>query len=181
MQGPRGQLCAWHVPCEERATGEPDPDCMQPIFALLSSASVAEFAPRTGPDLTRYLVVCGGLLVAIVVLAWGFRKLLADQLRARASRRSLALVDVLPLGGKRQLGIVRCYDRTFVLGLGEKDVRLIAELDSEVAQSEGKDKPTPVPPREFRGLLESANKKAVTIPRPEPEAPRRPRLKGVVG
>ena len=154
---------------------------MQPILALLLSAPVADLAPRSGPDLTRYLLVCGGLLIGIVVLAWGFRKLLADQLRARASRRSLALVDVLPLGGKRQLGVVRCYDRTFVLGLGEKDVRLIAELDPEVASSKGKDKQTAPANREFRGVLDAARKEAVTIPRPEQQPPRRPRLKGVVG
>ena len=82
-----------------------------------------------GPDLTRYLFVCGILLGAILALAWGFKKLVAGSVRARAASRSLQVVDLLPLGGKQRLAVVRCYDRTFALGLGEKEISLVAEID----------------------------------------------------
>ncbi len=83
-----------------------------------------------GVDMTRYAMVCLGLVAAILALAWGFRRVLTGNLRGRAARRSMRVVDILPLGGKRQLAVVRCYDRTFVLGLGERDVTLISELDA---------------------------------------------------
>ena len=96
-------------------------------YALDGGASL--LGAGTGPDLTRYLTAVAALLVAVAALAWGFRRLIAGSVRARAAQRSLQVIDVLPLGGKRQLSVVRCYDRTFALGLGERDVSLIAELD----------------------------------------------------
>jgi flagellar biogenesis protein FliO len=92
------------------------------------SLALAVSAPA-GPDLTRYFLVCAAMVAAIGVLAFGFKKLVAGSLRAKASKRSLQMVDVLPLGGKQKLVVVRCYDRTFALGLGEREVNLIAELD----------------------------------------------------
>jgi flagellar biogenesis protein FliO len=155
---------------------------LDPVHAPL--ALFNELGPRDGPDLTRYLLVCGGLLATIVLLAWGFRRLLADKLRARAAQRSLALIDVLPLGGKRQLGVVRCYDRTFVLGLGEKEVRLIAELDAEVAQGGNDSAGKPQAEVDFGRLLASRVGDGVVNPRPAAgveSRPRRARLDGVVG
>jgi flagellar biosynthetic protein FliO len=88
-----------------------------------------EAGQATGPDLTRYLVVCVGLIAAVLALAWVFRRTLGGRLRARAARRSLQVLDVLPLSGKQKLVVVRCYDRSFLLGTGEKEVRVIAELE----------------------------------------------------
>ncbi|MBK7642497.1 MAG: flagellar biosynthetic protein FliO [Planctomycetes bacterium] len=82
-----------------------------------------------GPDLTRYLSVCGILMLSILALAWGFKKLVGGAVRSRAASRSLQVIDLLPLGGKQRLAVVRCYDRTFALGLGEKEVSLVAEID----------------------------------------------------
>ena len=65
----------------------------------------------------------------VIALACGFRRLAAGSLRTRASQRSLQVLDVLPLGGKRKLSVVRLYDRTFALGVGEREVTLVAELD----------------------------------------------------
>jgi flagellar biogenesis protein FliO len=118
----------------------------------------------SAPDLTRYLYVVGFLIVALVGIAWGLRRLLAGSLKTRASGRSLAVIDVLPLGGKRQLTVVRCYDRTFALGLGEKNVTLVAELDPVVT---GRD--VNLPPsdegstRDFEGLLDMARTRLTQV------------------
>ncbi|MBM3975660.1 MAG: flagellar biosynthetic protein FliO [Planctomycetes bacterium] len=85
----------------------------------------------TGPDLTRYLLVCGALIAAILVLAWGFRRLIASTTQRGLDRRGMKIVDMLPLGGKQRVAVVKCYDRTFVLGLGDKEVHLVGELDRE--------------------------------------------------
>jgi flagellar biogenesis protein FliO len=90
----------------------------------------------TGPDLTRYLLVCCGLIAAVVVLGIVFRRLVGRTLRTRAAQRSMQIVDLLPLGGKQRLAVVRCYDRTFLVGLGEKEIESIAELDATVAPAQ---------------------------------------------
>lgn len=97
-------------------------------FAILL---VPELAPATGPDLTRYFVVCALVIVALLAALWVFRRFVAERLKARAAKRSLQVLDVLPLSAKHKLVVVRCYDRSFLLGLGEKEVRSIAELDLE--------------------------------------------------
>lgn len=86
--------------------------------------------PLQGPDLTRYFVVCAGTIAALIGAAWLFKRYLAGHLKARAAKRSLEILDVLPLGGKQKLMVVRCYDRSFLLGVGEKEVRSIAELEA---------------------------------------------------
>ena len=52
---------------------------------------------------------------------------------AKAAKRSLQVIDVLPLGSRQRLAVVRCYDRTFLLGLGERELSLITELDAVIA------------------------------------------------
>jgi len=96
---------------------------------MLSVLLSTQAAPPAGPDLTRYLLVCAGLIAAIAVAAYGFRRLFAHTLRIKAARRSMQVVDVLPLGKKQRLMVVRCYDRTFLIGLGERETTLVAELE----------------------------------------------------
>jgi flagellar biogenesis protein FliO len=106
---------------------------MVPI-ALLEAASTAP--ARVGPDLTRYVLVCATLLLALGGLAWLLRRTVVTAVRAQAGRRSLQVIDVLPLGGKQRLCVVRCYDRTFALGVGEKEIGLIAEIDAAVSTAQ---------------------------------------------
>ena len=101
---------------------------MVPILALVSA--VPQLG-GDGPDLTRYALVCALLVGGIVALGVGMRRLLSGSLRARAAKRSLRVLDVLPLGGRKRLAVVTCYDRTFVLGLGDREIALVAELDHE--------------------------------------------------
>lgn len=103
-------------------------------FALLATDDAAR---ATGPDLTRYLVVCSLIIGGLLATAWAFRRFVGVRYRARAALRSLQVLDVLPLSAKQKLVVVRCYDRSFLLGLGEKEVRAIAELDVEGVASAG--------------------------------------------
>lgn len=138
-----------------------------PTFLALTGSLQTGETPIEAPglpglDMTRYAMVCMGLVVGILLLGWGFKRVLAGNLRLRAGERSMKVVDVLPLGSKRQLAVVRCYDRTFVLGLGEREVNLVTELDAD------EDVEGSLPRREaesghakpatgaFGGLLESA-------------------------
>jgi flagellar biosynthetic protein FliO len=111
----------------EAAPGPHPGPLMRIAFVLVPEAA-------SGPDLTRYLLVCGGCIAALLALAWAFRRYVASHLARRAKLRSLQVVDVLPLGGKQKLVVVRCYERSFLLGLGEKEVRAIAELDGMPAR-----------------------------------------------
>jgi flagellar biosynthetic protein FliO len=96
----------------------------------LATVLVTEAGRATGPDLTRYLVVCVASIAALLGLAWLLRRTVGGRFRARAARRSLQVLDVLPLAGKQKLVVVRCYDRSFLIGTGEKEVRMLAELDA---------------------------------------------------
>jgi flagellar biogenesis protein FliO len=99
---------------------------------MLPLAAIADL-PRSaheGPDWNRYVLVCALLLVVLGFLAWGLRALVAGSVKVGAARRSLQVIDVLPLGGKQRVCVVRCYDRTFALGVGDKEVGLIAEIDA---------------------------------------------------
>ena len=111
-----------------------------------------------GPDLGWLMGVVAALVVAACGIAFGFRKLLLKTVKQRASQRELQVVDVLPLGGKRQLAVVRCYDRTFALGLGEKDVSLVAELDHEAIELDRKEREEERS-QAFRRRLESARER----------------------
>lgn len=136
---------------------------MVPLLDALFLPGLTEPRLDAGFDLGRYLALVGGLLATLFVVAWGLRRVLATSVRQRAARRSLRVVDVLPLGGRRQLTVVRCYDRTFLLGLGEKDVSLVAEIDP-VTVEDGKPEPAGVAPgdpetRRFEALFERARAK----------------------
>lgn len=120
----------------------------------IALALVPEAGPASGPDLTRYLLVCALLIVSLIALAWVFRRFVAGRLRSRAAKRSLQVLDVLPLSGKQKLVVVRCYDRSFLLGLGEKEVRSIAELDVEQESAPEGLFTREVPPRPFGSALE---------------------------
>lgn len=114
----------------------------RPPFAALADLSGATTG-APGVDLTRYLLVCGLLILVIGGLGWAFRRFVAGALRAKAARRSLGVIDVLPLGGRQKLAVVRCYDRTFLLGLGDREVSLVAELDHQESEAEAESSPAP--------------------------------------
>lgn len=130
-----------------------------PLALLASAQDKVAPLPSGGPDLTRYLAVCGILLLAILALAWGFKKLVGGAVRARAASRSLQVIDLLPLGGKQRLAVVRCYDRTFALGLGEKEVSLVAEIDAVHAESKKPGEPSKADQHAFLQALSRARQR----------------------
>lgn len=134
--------------------------------------------PSPGPDMTRYLLVCSGLLVGILAVAFLVKRFFAGTMRRHAAKRSLRVLDVLPLGGKQKLVVVRCYDRSFLLGVGEKELSSIAELDVE--ESATPDEPVDGQGQPFRNALERevgdeimSALPASMVPR-VPEAPKTP-------
>ena len=93
----------------------------------------------TAPAPFASLAYLGQLIyLGTILVAYLFRRFLAGSMRTRAAARSLQILDVLPLGGKKKLSVIRCYDRTFVLGIGEKEVTLVAELDRVVGEAEAR-------------------------------------------
>lgn len=143
-----------------------------PVLAFL--ASEASTTLPAGPDLTRYFLACAGLLALVLAGAFGFRKLFARTLERRAARRSLRVVDVLPLGGSKRLVVVSCYERTFLVGQGEKELCTIAELDADVVHGpphEPSTRATSVsvtaaaPPEAFETLVERAGAEVRPAPR----------------
>jgi len=127
-------------------------------------ALLAPLTPKsTNPDMTQYFTVCVGLITLILLGAFAFKRLFARTLSSRAARRSLQLLDVLPLGGKQRLAVVRCYDRTFVVGLGDREMCLVSELDTqatpELATPKHDPLPAPADRSAFQRLLDAARPK----------------------
>ncbi len=111
---------------------------MHDTLPLAASATpVGAAAPQT-LDLVRYLGFSALVIAGVVALALFLPRLAKGAWRTRAARRSLKVVDLLPLGGRKKLTVVQVYDRTFVLGLGDKEICLVAEL-------EGAEIPAPEP------------------------------------
>jgi len=106
-----------------------------PVLAQ-AGPELSALAGSEGPDLTRYLVVCGFLILLVAGLGVGLRRLAASGWRGRARARALTAVDVLPLGGRQKLAVVRCYDRSFLIGVGEKELCLIAALGEDAERSD---------------------------------------------
>lgn len=144
---------------------------MHSTLALIL-ARAAETTARplagAGPDIGWMATVVAIVLVCILAVAYGVRRVALGAWRVRAARRTLRVVDVLPLGGRRQMVVVRCYDRTFALGLGEKEVSLVAELDTDFVTAETTkaagapaQRQQPVgsldPAEQFQGLLQRAS------------------------
>ena len=143
-------------------------------LSLLPGAAYSADERTAGPDLTRYVLVCAALLLGILGTAYLFKRFLAGTVRRRAAKRSLRVVDVLPLGGKQKLVVVRCYDRSFLLGLGEKELSSIAELDVENTPT-AVDAPEPTPAAPFRSALEDEVARAdPDALAPPPSPPRTP-------
>jgi len=105
---------------------------MQPL--LLSVIPLLRDPEESGIDLTRYVLVCLLTIGLVLVFAWLLRRFVAQGLRKRAGMRSLAVMDVLPLGRRQRAVVLRCYDRAFLIGLGEREVSLLAELDPEAQE-----------------------------------------------
>ncbi|MFT4539834.1 MAG: flagellar biogenesis protein FliO [Planctomycetota bacterium] len=121
-----------------------------------------EFGGAEGPDFTRYLVICGLLILAIAGAGLGFRRLIGGTLKQRASARSLGIIDVLPMGGKKRLCVVRCYDRTFVVAQGDRELSYVAELDAaEVPERPVHAAPIAPTPRSEQSGFDSAGFEAV--------------------
>ena len=106
---------------------------------MLWTSTLALAAPLATPadapvvDPVRYLVACMGVLALLAAGLFALRKLVVGAQRTRAAGRSLAVLDQLHLGGSKRLAVVRCYDRQFVLGVGDKEIALVAELDVDQA------------------------------------------------
>ena len=103
-------------------------------FALLAVLPELPRSQESGIDLTRYVLVCMLTIGLVLASAWLLRRFVAQGLRKRASMRSLAVMDVLPLGRRQKAVVLRCYDRSFLVGLGEREVTLLAELDPETQE-----------------------------------------------
>lgn len=106
---------------------------------MLWTSTLALAAPLATPadapviDPVKYLVACMGVLGLLAAGLFALRKLVVGAQRTRAAGRSLAVLDQLHLGGSKRLAVVRCYDRQFVLGVGDKEISLVAELDVDQA------------------------------------------------
>jgi len=128
--------------------------------AITVPTPVLAFAAE-GLDMSRYLFACLVVIGLLCLGAFALARLKNSAILQRAKKRSLRVIDVLPLGRKQRLCVVRAYDRTFVLGVGEREVALVAEIDQDddlsaeaLVQAE-RDADTAKAPGSFAALVQS--------------------------
>ena len=138
---------------------------MHNALALLAAGAPEDAVTAyAGPDLTRYLLVSGLLVGSIVGLGFLFKRVVGNTFKSRAAKRSLVVLDVLPLSGKQRLLVVRCFDRNFLLGAGDKELRLIAELDRDEALCVGGPPAAVAEPSAQRPLFASLVERTAVAP-----------------
>lgn len=106
------------------------PTAATSALTTVLEAEPNRFGGADSPDFTQYGILILSLLAAVGFLAWAFKRFFAGSLLRKADERALQIRDCLPLGGKQKLCVVRCYDRSFFLGVSDRHVDLIAELDA---------------------------------------------------
>ena len=145
-----------------------------PLLPALILETAPALGGQAGPDLTWLMTTSAVLILTIGAVAYGFRRLVLGGIKGRAAQRDLRVLDVLPLGGKRQLAVVRCYDRTFALGLGEKSVEMVAELDTSAVdhdRSQGKEAAPSRRREAFEARLQSARERLLGTHEMAPQSP----------
>lgn len=101
-----------------------------PAIATQQSTN-AEFPAGTGPAEVPtdrlalvFLLICGLLYLTY----FGLKKYKNWSRSAVNKKRSVGVIDTIPLGGKRFVTVTRVYDRILVLGVGEDSITLLTEL-----------------------------------------------------
>ena len=155
---------------------------ISPFPILGPSLSGAAAGEHAGPDLTRYFIVCALLILGILGIGLLIRRLLSQPLRKRAARRSLQVVDALPLGGRSRLLVVRCYDRSFLLSQADREVRTIAELDTDEAldAASALERSRAEPEGDFEETLLRERRRG-SVPPPQPERRTLQGSRGILG
>jgi flagellar biogenesis protein FliO len=87
-------------------------------------------------QLMRYWIVVGALLGALFLASFLIKRLGLRHKLMRSVRRSFEVLDVLPVGKSQRLCVVRCYDRTFLIGVGDRELCSVAELDQAVVEND---------------------------------------------
>lgn len=101
------------------------------VPAVVNEQTKADFAAGTGPaDVPTdrlalvFLLICGLLYLTY----FGMKKYSSWSRNSVNKKRSVGVLDTIPLGGKRYVTVTRVYDRILVLGVGEDNITLLTEL-----------------------------------------------------
>ena len=74
-----------------------------------------------------FLLICG----LIYLTYFGLKRYMNWHETSAGKRRSVGVIDTIPLGGKRFGTVTRVYDRILVLGVGDETITLLTELSGE--------------------------------------------------
>jgi flagellar biogenesis protein FliO len=109
-----------------------------------------------GGDWSGALLKVGGACALVLALA-GLCVFALSRLQGATRRagggRSLALVESLPVGGRKRLHLARIGERLVLLGETEKDLNLLLSLGEEPALPAAAAEPPGEAPAPFRRLL----------------------------
>lgn len=105
-----------------------------------------------GGMLTAVGTLC--IVVLIIYLSYVAAKLVAKGSARAGHSQYMRMVDQIPVGQNRSVSIIQVGDRYFLLGIAEKEIGMLAELEEEgliPLQIEGSDLQASVP--DFKDLM----------------------------
>lgn len=105
-----------------------------------------------GGILTAVGTLC--IVVLIIYLSYVAARLVAKGSVRAGHSQYMRMVDQLPVGQDRSVSVIQVGDRYFLLGIAEKKIGMLAELEEEgliPLQEEGSVSQAPVP--DFKDLL----------------------------
>lgn len=158
-------LFLWLAPAVACAADAPPPQ--QKEFLSYDEGSDLPEAPSGWALLGRLLGSLAIVLGLIVVAAYVLKRMMASSRLSAGRGKFLDVIQVTPLGGKRQILLVRVAGRLLVIGASGDNLSLLTELPDEDAAATASEKtPQPVAApdakrAEFLDVLKNAGRRIV--------------------
>lgn len=151
-----------------------------PIYLALGALQSPAATASTGapaPDLFRYALSLTVVIGLLICALYGIRSWTRNAGRSGRAGRTLEILEALPMGGSKRVCVLRCGERRFLVGLGDKELCALGELGAveadatPVASADLKTAElTPLAPEmkdsgdggRFRGLVQRALKSPLT-------------------
>ncbi len=154
-------------------------------LGALQSPTAATPTGAPAPDLFRYALSMTAVIGLLICALYGIRSWTRKAGRSGRAGRTLEILEALPLGGSKRVCVLRCGERRFLVGLGDKELCALGELGeveadaTPVASADLKAAELiPLPPEmkdsgssgRFRGLVQRALRSPLTDLAPKPQA-----------
>jgi flagellar biosynthetic protein FliO len=138
-------------------------DPAQADLATGPAGSDAVEAPASDPSLTAAVVKMVSALAVVIAVVYAalyaLRKLMGRKNGARGGRGSLELLETTYVGQRQSISLVRVGERSVLVGVTERQISTLTELDADETAALAREIPTPATEDSFSRALSRATGK----------------------